>query len=418
MFNLIKAYPRHSVNFDQRVFYLTMSSFLKCDYFDKTKIVEFERAFAAYVGTKEAISVPSGRIGLHLILKAFQYPPGSEIILSDYNFHPIVSVIIGSGLRPVFVDIDPLTFNIDAEKIEEKISSNTRAILVTHIFGNPCEMDAISRIAKRNGLDVIEDGAHAFGSEWRGQRVGNLGDAAFFSLSYGKNIASFGGGVITTSNRKSSERIRNNLQSFPKPSPAILIKKILKTGAIYKATKRPLFNLFLYPLLKQFNYLIFNIIDQKSREKVCLNCKSVYPRNLSSLQANIGLYQLSRVEEYKKKKRTIIEYLDQRLKELKSITVQHTLVGAENYKLYYVIGLKNRSKDGILGTRYRLLERGVDTQFLDMDACSLFKEFKSYACDCSNAASVASSVFEIPSDTSLNLKDLVWIAQSIEQCVK
>lgn len=415
---MIRAYPRHSVNFDQQVLWLAINSFLKCDYFDKVKIAEFERIFAAYVGIKEAISVPSGRIALYLILKAFQYPAGSEIILSDYNFYPLISVIIANGLKPVFVDIDPLTFNIDVQKIEEKITSSTKAILATHVFGNPCKMDTISRIAKQHGLDVIEDGAHAFGSQWHGQRVGNLGDAAFFSLSYGKNIASFGGGVITTSNREICQRIKKDLQSFPKPSPFLLLKKILKTSAIYKATKRPLFNLFLYPLLRPFNYRVFDIIDQKSKEKVCPDWKNTSCRNFSSLQANIGLYQLSRLDEYKKKKRAIVEYLDQRLGRIDSVTIQRTLPGAENYKLYYVIGLNNKSKDAILGTRYKLLERGVDTQFLDMDPCSLFKEFKNYACDCPNAAALTSSVLEIPSDISLRLRDLDWIAQAIEQCAK
>lgn len=418
MLNFKKVYPRHTVPFDSKLLWLTVESLFKCGFLDKAKIAEFERTFANSVGTETAIAAPSGRIALYLILQAYQYPLGSEIILSDYNFPPLVSVIIQHGLKPVFTDINPETFNIDTEKIEQKISSKTKAILATHMFGNPCDMDAINNISGKYGLQIIEDATHAFGSEWHKQKAGDLGNAAFFSLSQGKNIASFGGGVITLSDKITSAKIRELLNNFSDARPFVLLKRILKTIAVYQSTKSPLFNILVYPLLKGFNYSIWNILEHKGIEDIHFDWKRMDSENFSDLQAVVGLYQLSKTALYKENKERIINQLDRGLNNYSLLSIQQTLPYAQNYKLYYAVTLKNKTKDAVINIRRNLLNKGVDTQFLDIHACSLIKAFNDYACDCPNSARIAPATFEIPSHISLNSRDINKIIEAIKQCVK
>jgi len=413
-----EAYPRHTIAFNREIFHILINSFFKRAHLSGyDKIGEFEQAFADYIGSKEAIAVSAGRMAFYLILKAFNFPRGSEIIVSDYNFPPIVWVIVQSGLSPVFIDIDPHTFNIDASKIEERISSRTKAIFVTHMFGNPCVMDDIHNIADRYGLKIIEDSAHAFGSLWQVKKVGSLSDAAFFSLGHGKNIAAFGGGIITTSDMKIAGQIRDELKACLKPNSVVLAKKVAKTIAVYLAMRRPLFNMLVHPFLDKFDYFLWNAMGQLTIEKNFTNLKIGNLRSLSGLQAAVGMYQLSRIGQYLERKATIVDYLDKELCKIESLSIQRTLINAKNYKQYYVVCAKNMQKEQIINLRRKLLKEGVDTQFLDMHACSTLREFQSYASYCQNAEAIAPRTFEIPSDVSLDLRDLDNIIYSIKQCV-
>lgn len=410
---LIMAYPRHTVYLRLEIIFLTVKAWFRFNPSCRKNILEFEQRFAEYVGSEYAICAPSARAAFYLILKSFGYPAGSEIILSDYNFPPIVSIIIDCGLSPVFTDIDPLTLNIDTDAIEEKISPKTKAILVTHIFGNPCDMDAIQRIAKKYKLDVIEDCAHSFGSKWRNIKVGSLGDAAFFSLSLGKNIFCFGGGVITTSNAIIAERIRKQVTDISVFSPIALLKNTFKMTALYIISRRPFFNFFVYPFLNSSRRL-WDIIEARSNEGKFATGMLFRQNSFSQIQAEVGLYQLSRIDDYIMKKQRIIRYLDANLSGFNRVGLQHTLPPAENNKLYYVIYSKTEADCPVSPLRRRMLRAGVDTQMPDMHSCSVLSEFKDYAAKCPNARRLAPGIFEIPSDTSLKQKDLDWIIRAVK----
>ena len=162
------------------------------------KLKEFETSFARYIGTKYAIAVSNGTCGLHLCVKALQLEPGDEVITSPFSFIASSNSILYENAKPVFVDIDENTFNLDVTKIEEKITSRTKAILPVHIFGLPCDMEQIIAIAKKYNLKIIEDAAEAVGAEYNHKKVGGFGSSSVFAFYPNKQITTGEGGIICT----------------------------------------------------------------------------------------------------------------------------------------------------------------------------------------------------------------------------
>lgn len=159
----------------------------------------FEREFADFCGAKHCVALSSGTAALHLGLLAIGVQAGDEVITTANTFIATAEAITYCGARPVFVDIDPTTANLDPKQIERAITSRTRAILPVHLYGRPADMDAIREIATRRGICVLEDAAQAHGARYRQRRVGTLGDAAAFSFYPTKNLGAYGeGGALTT----------------------------------------------------------------------------------------------------------------------------------------------------------------------------------------------------------------------------
>ncbi len=168
----------------------------------------FERKFAEFCGTKYGVSCCNGTAALHLALLAFNVGPGDEIIVPTLTYVATANAVTYCGAKPIFVDSEPETWNIDPYKIEENITKNTKGIIVVHLYGHPVDMDPVLEIAHRHGLFIIEDAAEAHGAEYKGQRVGTIGDIGTFSF-YGNKIITTGeGGMIVTDNEKLAKRIR------------------------------------------------------------------------------------------------------------------------------------------------------------------------------------------------------------------
>jgi dTDP-4-amino-4,6-dideoxygalactose transaminase len=170
----------------------------------KTK--RFEREFAAAVDADHAVAVNSATAALHLALTLLDLQPGDEVVVPVYTFTSSAAVILHAGARPVFVDVDPLTCNLDPTQLAAAISPRTRAVIVVHFGGLPAEMDAILEIAHANHLAVIEDAAHAFPARFRGQLVGAIGDITAFSFYATKTLATGDGGMLTTNNAEYAQR--------------------------------------------------------------------------------------------------------------------------------------------------------------------------------------------------------------------
>jgi dTDP-4-amino-4,6-dideoxygalactose transaminase len=170
-----------------------------CQFTLGSEVAAFEKEFAAYSGARHGIGVNSGTSALHLALLAAGIGRGDEVITVPFTFMATVSAIDYTGARPVFVDIDPVTFTMDPAAVEAAITPKTKAIIPVHLYGQPADMDPILAVARRHGLTVIEDAAQAHGSEYRGRRIGSLADMACFSFYPGKNLGAYGeGGMITT----------------------------------------------------------------------------------------------------------------------------------------------------------------------------------------------------------------------------
>jgi perosamine synthetase len=171
-------------------------------------ITEFEGKFSSYCGSGYGVSVCNGTVALQLALAALGVGKGDEVIVPDLTFIATANAVTYTGAKPVFVDADKKTWNMDTGRIKEKITGKTKAIIPVHLYGHPCDMDPILELAKKHNLFVIEDAAEAHGAEYNGKKVGSFGDVGCFSF-YGNKILTTGeGGICITNDEKLAERMR------------------------------------------------------------------------------------------------------------------------------------------------------------------------------------------------------------------
>jgi dTDP-4-amino-4,6-dideoxygalactose transaminase len=173
------------------------------------EVAAFEEEFASWCHTAHAVAVNSGTSALHLALVAAGVKPGDEVITTPFTFVATVAAICAAGAQPVFVDIDPASFTIDAERATRAVTPRTRAIVPVHLYGQPADMDPILDVARRHGLRVIEDAAQAHGARYKGRPAGSLGDFGCFSFYPGKNLGACGeGGLVVTSDAEGAKTLR------------------------------------------------------------------------------------------------------------------------------------------------------------------------------------------------------------------
>jgi len=173
------------------------------------EVEKFEEEFADYCNTNYCVGVGNGLEALHLILRAYDIGEGDEVIVPANTYIATALAVSYTGAKPVLVEPDEKTYNIDPDLIEEKISSNTKAILPVHLYGQPADMDPINKIAKKYGLKVVEDAAQAHGALYNSEKAGSLGDAAGFSFYPTKNLGALGdAGAVTTNDKKLANKIR------------------------------------------------------------------------------------------------------------------------------------------------------------------------------------------------------------------
>lgn len=185
------------------------ASFASSDFTLGQEVAAFEEEFAAYCGGKYGIGVNSGTSALHLALLVAGIGPGTEVITVSCTFVATVAAIDYAGGRPIFVDVDPQTLNMDPRQVEAAITERTKAILPVHLHGQPADLDPIMEIARRHQLVVIEDAAQAHAAEYKGRRVGSIGDFGCFSFYPGKNLGAYGeAGIVVTNNREHARTIR------------------------------------------------------------------------------------------------------------------------------------------------------------------------------------------------------------------
>jgi perosamine synthetase len=173
------------------------------------KSEEFEQCMARYLGVKNAVAVNSGTSALHLIVKTLGIGPGDEVLVPSFTFAASINAILYEGAAPVFVDIEPTTYNLDPEDVERKITPRTKAIMVVDLFGHPAEWNDILWVAKKYGLKVIDDSCEALGAEYKRQKIGQFGDAAAFAFYPNKQITTGEGGMVVTNNYDIANQCRS-----------------------------------------------------------------------------------------------------------------------------------------------------------------------------------------------------------------
>jgi UDP-4-amino-4,6-dideoxy-N-acetyl-beta-L-altrosamine transaminase len=263
------------------------------------KVQRFEKEFAQFVGSKYAIAVSSCTAALHLALVATGIGPGDEVITTPFTFVATANVILHVGAKPIFVDIRPDTFNIDVEKISAVITPKTRAIIPVHYAGQPCEMDEIMEIATKHKLLVIEDAAHAIAAEYKGRKVGTIGDVTCFSFYATKNLMTGEGGMVTTNHAELAEKIRIlSLHGMSKDA----WKRYTATGSWYYEVLSP-----------------------------------GYKYNMTDIQASLGIHQLQKLEIFQKRREEIVKAYNQAFAGLDAVVPPFVQPGVKHAWHLYVI---------------------------------------------------------------------------------
>ncbi len=242
------------------------------------KAHQFEEDFKTYVGAKYAIAVNSCTAAMHLALVTLGVGRGDEVIVPAMTFAATANVIVHCGATPVFVDCDRKTMNIDPGDVERKITPRTKAIMVVHIAGRPCAMDAIMSIAKKHDLKVIEDAAHAVETEYKGRKVGTIGDIGCYSFYATKNLVTGEGGMVVTNNEAYAKRIR-----------------VLSLHGM---------NRYAWNRYGSEGYQHYEFVE------------AGYKYNMSDVQASLGIQQLKRIERNWKRRQAIWKKYSDALKGL------------------------------------------------------------------------------------------------------
>ena len=337
-------------------------------------VKEFENKFSSYIGKKYGIAVSSGTAALEVAIGALNLKPSDEIILPSFTIISCASAIVAYGLTPVFIDSEEDTWNIDVKKIEEKITKKTKAIMVVHIYGHPCDMGPILKIAKKHKLKVIEDVAEAIGAKYKGKKCGSFGDVSCFSFYANKIINTGEGGMVLTDDKKYAERS----------------KFLRNIGFIEKRR-------FLHTELAR-NYRITN------------------------MQAAVGVAQLKNVEKLVRIK---MENGKEYTKTLKSITGLQLPVEKEYAKnVYWMYGvvLDKKTKLNAKSFAEKLLKKGIETRpfFYPLHLQPVWKnqKIKVKKGRCPIAENIAEQGLYLPSGLGLKKEQIKKVSNAIKEILK
>lgn len=335
-------------------------------------VTEFERQFSEYCGCKYGVAVCNGTVALHLALVALGIGKGDEVILPTYTMIASAFAVCYTGATPVFVDADKDSWNIDTDKIEEKITERTKAIMPVHIYGKMCNMDAITKIARKHNLYIVEDAAEAHGAMYKGRKAGSFSDIAAFSFFANKNITTGEGGMVVTNN-----------------------EDIYTQAKYYKNV--------CFPIVGGRNYTHDNI---------------GFNYRMSNLVAAIGLAQVEKADEYRALRirnngiyRELLAKIPgirmQALPEKDCLDVCWMNTVIVDSRLY------RHTRDELI---MYLREKGIDTRLL-FNGMHNQKAMKDYGCDCSGAYPVSdwltSNGFYLPSASNLQRSDIEYICEGI-----
>lgn len=335
-------------------------------------IPEFEKAFASYCGVKHGIAVSNGTVALHLALVALGVGKGDEVIIPNFTMIATAFAVCYTGALPVFVDAERETWNIDVSKIEEKITERTKVILPVHIYGHPCEMEAINMIAKKYNLKVLEDAAEVHGAEYKSKKCGSLGDIAAFSFFANKIATTGEGGMVVTDDDELAEKCR-----------------------YYKNLCFPVNGNRNY----QHNHIGFNY-------------------RMSNLHAALGLAQTEKLDHYVERRIENNNLYRKYLKDVPGIIFQKDKSMAKN--VYWMNGIViDNEKFGMTRNELvpKLKEQGIDTR-LFFAGMNKQRSLIDFGCDCSDNYHVSDWLSEnglyLPSGSNLTEAQIKFISRAIQ----
>lgn len=371
----------------------TLGILSSANYIMGKTVLDFEKEFANYIGVKHAISVGNGTDALVLALKSIGIGQGDEVITTPFTFFATAEAISAVGGTPVFVDVDKETFNIDTTKIEEKITSKTKAIMPVHIFGQSADMDEINEIAKKHNLMVIEDACQAIGGKYKGRKIGTLGDVACFSFFPTKNLGCAGdGGMIVTDNDEIAT-IARALRTHGSGENGQKAYNLLNNieEEVQKADEGA--NDTVYNPLKYYNYLIG------------------YNTRLDAIQAAILDVKIKEIDKWNAKRREIVKVYNEALQNNDLVT---PVAKDYNEHVYHMYILQSENREEVL---QKLKEAGIATGVYYPVPLHLQKVYKNLGYkegDMPVAEYLSHRTFAIPVYPELNEEQVQYIISKIK----
>jgi dTDP-4-amino-4,6-dideoxygalactose transaminase len=378
------------------------------------KVTEFEKDFAGFIGTKQAVSFPYCRTGMYYALKALGLKEDDEIILPAFTFWVDAAMIVLAGLKPVFVDVQFESANIDPSKIEEAITPKTKVIFPTHLNGLPADMKPIMEIAKKHNLRVLEDCARSCGATYKNKRVGSF-DIGAFSFGYGKSFYGFGGAMVTSDDESFIERLRELKKGFHNVNIKDLYIQTLK-GSLLKFLNSPyLYKFTLFPVVYQFQvkgkgsakYASLFRIKMPPYDKV----PYIFMVDMNNVQAKLGFKQLKRIDMTNKKRIENAKILTEELSGISELLLPSSPDDREHVSVHYAIWTeKNRELQ-----RYLTLNN-IDAQDETAVNTTLLERFKPYVNGkFTNAEKLHDKIVFLPTHPNFNKNDMIYIAKKVKE---
>ena len=379
---------------------------------DGARVTLFEDAFAQWVGAPHVLFVPSGRMGLHLIMAASGYPRGSEVIVPAFTYFAIPAMLRHMGFRVVYADVDPTTFEVSAATVERVVTPDTRAIIPTHLFGRTCPMSDLVELARREGVDIIEDCAQACGAMVDGSRAGSLGRAAYFTFGITKNFSTYSGGVVATRDDSLARGMRSLMDGFAQPARGALIKQGITAAAMNVATNPLVFSLSLGPVVRRARRSDADPVHLKFEEAVAPITDEQIQRlrkRPGAAQARAGLRQLDTVDARNEERRCLGASLLDALRDRGSQGLPAPAASRGDH-IYVSFALRRRDRE-IFGRHLR--RAGVDFSSGYMSACGRLPELGGAPGLCPEAEAIEREIVHIPLYPGLRDVDVQRIADGV-----
>ena len=370
----LSAVPRRCVNLPPGTLGALISAKRKGTTCEGEALGKFLTTFAEWLGTPHVCGASSGRSAFQLALEALDLKPGCEIIFPMFTFPVMPMVAKVLGFKPVFCDVDPDTFNSGVEHIEPLINERTGAVLATHLFGQPCDIEAIVALARERGIYVLEDCAHACGVRVKGQQVGTFGDIGVYSFAEGKNMPCLAGGAIAIADDAVAARARALLEKAP-PLDEARVWSAGKSIWIHWLLTRPwIFGLTAYPVLRLNLAMGKPLMDSKTGNDLIRKFTGSDPRirGLANLQAMVGLLQLPLIDAFNAGAKRNADVLTDKLGDVPGLKPPRRM-GNEHIYVYYPLTVTPEKRDDL---RHYLLRHGVDAKLTDMSDCSALDAFR------------------------------------------
>ena len=346
------------------------------------KVQEFEQNMQQYLGVKKAIGLTSCTAGLHIALAALGIGPGDEVIVPAYTFVATSHVVEWLGAKPILVDVEKDTFNIDPISIERAITPKTKAIIPVHYAGHACDLGAIMQIARKHNLSVIEDAAHAIGTEYGGKKIGNHGDAAVFSFYVTKTITTAEGGMIVTNDEEFSKKLKSYA---------------------YFGMDKDAFNRY-----SEKGSWFYQIVDPG------------FKYNMNNIQGALGVEQLKKLELFIAKRRELAQYYTLLLKEIPGlITPTEKSYTRHAYHLYpLLLDTDKITRDQFIA-KLKEYNIGTSVHFIPLHLHPYYQQKYNFSKgDFPTAEWLFEREVSLPMYPGMTLQDVEYVVDAIKEILK